>query len=199
MPLTTDSLRYAIARNLAALGTEAEHLTSLDGQIGDGDLGITLLKAFRELDRIKETLPEDLGAALMQSAAAVSRVSSSSFGTLLATCLMTVAKQTKGHTSADWSEIPVYLERSVDAMMLRGKAALGDKTVMDAVIAAARAAAGRDDPGALLEAARKGVDQAMDEFRDKQNRIGRARIFGERTIGMDDPGMVAFKVMVQAL
>jgi dihydroxyacetone kinase-like protein len=199
MPLTTDSLRYAIARNLAALETEAEHLTTLDGQIGDGDLGITLFKAFRELDRIKDTLPEDLGAALMQCAGAVSRVSSSSFGTLLATCLMTVAKQTKGHTSADWSEIPVYLERSVDAMMLRGKAALGDKTVMDAVIAAARAAAGQDDPATLLEAARKGVDQAMHEFRDKPNKIGRARIFAERTIGMDDPGMVAFKVMVQAL
>ena len=39
----------------------------------------------------------------------------------------------------------------------------------------------------------------MDEFRDKPNRIGRARIFGERTIGMDDPGMVAFKIMVDAL
>lgn len=102
MPLTTDSLRYAIARNLAALETEAEHLTSLDGQIGDGDLGITLLKAFRELDRIKDTLPEDVGAAPMQCAAAVSRVSSSSFGTLLATCLMTAAKQSKGHTSVAW-------------------------------------------------------------------------------------------------
>lgn len=199
MPLTTDSLRHAIACNLTALDTEAEHLTGLDGQIGDGDLGITLLKAFRELDRIKDTLPEDLGTALMQCAAAVSRVSSSSFGTLLATCLMTVAKQTKGHTSADWSDVPVYLEKSVEAMMLRGKASLGDKTVMDAVSAAARAGAGKDDPTDLLAAAREGVAQAMREFRDKPNKIGRARIFGERTIGMDDPGMVAFKVMVQAL
>lgn len=199
MALTTDSLRYAIRRNLAALETEAEHLTTLDGQIGDGDLGITLIKAFRELDRIADTLPDDIGTAFMQCAGAVSRVSSSSFGTLLATCLMTVAKQTKGHTSAPWSDLPGYLEKSVDAMMLRGKASLGDKTVMDAVIAASKAAAGEDDPAALLAATRDGVAGAMAEFRDKPNKIGRARIFAERTIGMDDPGMVAFKVMVEAL
>jgi len=199
MALTTDSLRYAITRNLARLETEAEHLTSLDGQIGDGDLGITLLKAFRELDRIKDTLPEDIGAALMQCAAAVSRVSSSSFGTLLATCLMTVAKQTKGHVTAPWSDIPTYLEKSVNAMMLRGKASLGDKTVMDAVISASKSMAGKEDPEALLVAAKAGVDAAMAEFRDKPNKIGRARLFAERTIGMDDPGMVAFKVMVDAL
>src|SRR5690606_7464142 len=158
--------RFAIARNLARLETEAEHLTSLDAQIGDGDLGITLLKAFRELDSIKETLPEDIGAALMQCAASVSRVSSSSFGTLLATCLMTVAKQPKGHIAAPWSDVPAYLEKSVDAMMLRGKASLGDKTVMDAVIAASKSMDGKDDPDALLAAAKAGVDAAMTGFRD---------------------------------
>jgi dihydroxyacetone kinase-like protein len=199
MGLTVASLRHAIAHNLAALESEAEHLTALDGQIGDGDLGITLLKAFRELDKIKDTLPDDLGMALMQCAQAVSRVSSSSFGTLFATCLMTVAKQTKGHTEVAWAEVPAYLDRCVEAMIARGKANLGDKTVMDAVSGGARTAMGKDEPGALLEAVRQGVDAALGEFRDRPNKIGRARIFAERTIGMDDPGMVAFKVMVGAL
>lgn len=51
----------------------------------------------------------------------------------------------------------------------------------------------------MLAAAKQGVDAALKEFRDKPNKIGRARIFAERTVGMDDPGMVAFKVMVDAL
>ena len=59
MAMTTGTLRQAIERILASLQTEAEHLTSLDGQIGDGDLGITLLKAFRELDRIKDQAISD--------------------------------------------------------------------------------------------------------------------------------------------
>lgn len=199
MPLTVDSLRYATGRILAALETEHQNLTSLDGQIGDGDLGITLLKAFRELDRIKADLPDDLGKALMQCAAAVSRVSSSSFGTLLATSMMAVARQTKGVAAVSWAEVPNHLEQAIEAMQARGKASLGDKTVMDALSGAARAAAGKKEPAALLAAAREGTGAALEEFRQKPNRIGRARIFAERTIGMDDPGMVAFQVMVTAL
>lgn len=199
MALTVGSLRNAITKILAALESEHERLTSLDGQIGDGDLGITLIKAFRELDRIKDGLPDDLGQALMQSASAVSKVSSSSFGTLLATSLMAAAKMTKGRTEAAWSELPGFFDRAVEAMMARGKASLGDKTVMDAVSGAAKSAAGKDEPAELLAMMRQGSDGALAEFRDRPNKIGRARIFAERTIGMDDPGMVAFKVMLDAV
>jgi phosphoenolpyruvate---glycerone phosphotransferase subunit DhaL len=199
MALTVDSLREAVTRILANVQIEHEHLTSLDGQIGDGDLGITLLKAFRELDRIKGEFSDDVGQALMQGAQAVSRVSSSSFGTLLATSMMAAAKQTKGHTEVEWSAVPEFLNRAVEAMMARGKASLGDKTVMDAVSGAAKAAAGKDTPEALLPALLDGTKEAIGSLRDKPNKIGRARIFAERTIGMDDPGMVAFKVMLEAL
>ena len=114
MDLTVASLRHAIASILAVLETEHERLTELDGQIGDGDLGITLIKAFRELDRIKGDLPDDLGQALMQGAGAVAKVSSSSFGTLLATSMMAVAKTDEGrHASAAWSEVPGFLEKAV--------------------------------------------------------------------------------------
>ncbi len=199
MPLTVASMRHAIARILVALETEHENLTSLDGQIGDGDLGITLLKAFRELDRIKADLPDDLGQAFMLCASAVSRVSSSSFGTLLATSLMATARQAKGMDTVAWAEVSGFLQKAVEAMQARGKAGLGDKTVMDAVIGAAGASAGLDDPDAMLAAVRRGTAAALDDFRDKPSKIGRARIFAERTVGMDDPGMVAFKVMVEAL
>ena len=199
MPLDIASIRHAITSIAARLETEHEMLSTLDGKVGDGDLGITLLKAFRELDRLKPDLPDDLGQALMQSASAVAKVSSSSFGTLLATSLMTVAKQAKGTTSVPWSSVSGYIDSAVAAMSARGKANLGDKTVLDALDAAAKASAGLDDPQAVLAAARKGTDDALDAFRDRPNKIGRARIFAERTIGLDDPGMVAIKVMLDAL
>jgi dihydroxyacetone kinase-like protein len=199
MALTVNSLRQGVARVLAALETEHERLTRLDGQIGDGDLGITLIKAFRELDRTKDAWPDDVGMALMQGAGAVSKVSSSSFGTLLATSMMAAAKLTRGRTEVAWSEVPDFLDKAVEAMMARGKASLGDKTVMDAVAGAAKAGAGKEEPVELLAALRQGTDRAMAEFRDRPNKIGRARIFAERTIGMDDPGMVAFKVMIDAV
>lgn len=200
MPLDVPALRSAVAKILAGLEAGHERLTAMDGVVGDGDLGITLLKAFRELDRRKDGLPDaDLGQALMQAAAAVAKVSSSSFGTLLATSLMTVARQTKGEASAPWAAVPGFLDKANEAMMARGKAALGDKTVLDAIAGASRAMGGLNEPGAMLAAARAGTEAALAEFREKPSRTGRARIFAERTVGLDDPGMAAFKVMLEAL
>ena len=106
-------------------------LNALDGTVGDGDLGITLLKAFRELDRIKGELPDDLGAAFMKGAGAVAKVSSSSFGTLLATGLIAAGKETKGVTAIPASDVSRLLEKAGAAMAARGRSSLGDKTVLD--------------------------------------------------------------------
>ncbi len=196
MTMTVASLQSAIGAIAAGLEQEYEALNELDGQVGDGDLGVTLVKAFRELDRIKGDLPADLGQASMQCAVAVNKVSSSSFGTLFATALMTIAKQTKGSTEVAWSDIPALLERVIEALAARGKSSLGDKTVLDALSGAAKAAEGKSDPGELLNAASDGVNAALDQFRDQPNKVGRARIFGDKTIGLDDAGMVAVQKMV---
>jgi phosphoenolpyruvate---glycerone phosphotransferase subunit DhaL len=199
MSMDVPALRHAIKGILARLESEHTHLTELDGKIGDGDLGITLLKAFSELDGLQARLPDDVGAALLQSASAVAKVSSSSFGTLFATGMIAASKLTKGKTSVPWGEVPGLIDAAKQAMMTRGKASLGDKTVLDALDAASRAAAEQSDPAAMRQAAARAVDAALDAFRDKPNKIGRARVYADKTIGLDDPGMVAIKVMLEGL
>ena len=51
----------------------------------------------------------------------------------------------------------------------------------------------------LAAVARNAAFKAIEEFRDKPNRIGRARMFAEKSIGMDDPGMVAVLRMTESL
>ena len=199
MPITTDTLRVGITSIGARLETEHEMLTELDGKVGDGDLGLTLLKAFRALGSVEALPTADLGQALFQMGSATSKVSSSSFGTLMATAFLAVAKAVKGRQSADWSELSGFLATARQAMEARGKASLGDKTVLDALHAIEIATAGVADPAAQLVASRQAVERALAEFRDKPNRIGRARVYGERTIGVDDPGMMAVKVMLDGL
>ena len=197
--MTIDSIRQAIGSIFRAMEAHHQELNELDGKLGDGDLGVTLLKAFTELERIKGGLPEDLGQALMQCASAVTKVSSSSFGTLLATGLITAAKSLRGITAAEWDKTACILESVVPALLARGKSSLGDKTVVDALAAIAKDIAGQSDPETIAQAAAAAVERTLNEFREKPAKVGRARIFGERTIGMDDPGMVALQVMVNAL
>ncbi len=55
------------------------------------------------------------------------------------------------------------------------------------------------DPAAIGGAAREAVRQALDAYREKPCRIGRARMFAERSVGKDDPGMLAFTRLAEAL
>lgn len=192
-------VQRAIQNIRAELELSHDTLTVMDAKVGDGDLGITLLKAFRQLDQDKSTFPQDLGLAFVQAAGSVAKVSSSSFGTLLATGLMAAGKQLRGEVAVPWSALSGLLDAATEAMSRRGKAHLGDKTVLDALAAASIATKGHTDPQALHAAATDGVDRALAVFRGQPSRIGRARIFGDATIGLDDPGMVAFKIMLTAL
>ena len=199
MPLTTQSLKAGISSIRERLETEHQRLTDLDAQLGDGDLGVTLLKAFRALEDIKATLPADLGMAFLAAGSAVSKVSSSSFGTLMATALLVVAKDSRGKTEIAWGDMARLLHLAREAMMARGKAALGDKTVLDSLMAIEAALEGTGEPENQLMAARQAAEAALIEFRRKPNRIGRARVYAERSIGIDDPGMAAVAVMLEGL
>jgi dihydroxyacetone kinase-like protein len=195
--ITIIDVRDAIARISEEVQRASQDLCARDGQLGDGDLGITLEKAFNRLAEIAPTLPDDLGRAFSSAAGAVTKVSSSSFGTLIATGLMAAAKQTIGKTELPPEAISQLLRSACQKMSERGSAALGDKTVLDTVDAAAQAL--ESHPADSVNAVISAVDQTIVLFRNRQSKIGRARIFADRSVGLDDPGMVAFRVMVGAL
>jgi dihydroxyacetone kinase-like protein len=197
--MTTDSLRWGIVRFAEKMRQCADELNTLDGALGDGDLGVTMLRAAERLTSEAQNLPSDVGMALLKCAQAFTSVSASTYGTLLATGLMAAAKLTRGKTEVSWAETSALLGAALQAMSDRGKGQLGDKTVLDAVEAARRATDGLEDPGALAAAAVAAIEEAMARLRDQQFRQGRARIFGAKGIGRDDPGMVAFQRIVESL
>jgi len=196
---TVASLRWAIDRFSEKMRLSADELNSLDGALGDGDLGVNMLRAAERLKGEAPNLPDDLGMALVKCAQAFTGVSASTYGTLLATGLMTAARLTKGNLSVPWSGLSSLLAAALQSMSQRGKGSLGDKTVLDAVEAARRGCEGRDDPAMMAAACVAAVADAMEELRDRQFRQGRARMFGAKGIGLDDPGMLAFKRIVESL
>lgn len=199
MALDTPTLRHGLALIAAKMEASADELNTVDGALGDGDLGVTMTRGMREIMKVAGDLPDDVGMALFGCAQAFTRISGSSFGTLLATGLMSAAKTCRGRAEVPWSEMSWLLDGAVQAMSARGKAELGQKTVLDPLDAAAKAAADQSDGPAVLAAIDRAIDETMDAFRDQQAQVGRARIFAEKSVGLDDPGMVALRRVVDGL
>ena len=197
--ITTDSIKTAVTKISQLIEESADELNAADGLLGDGDLGITMVRGFREIIEVRDSLPDDVGMALFQCAKAFTKSSGSSYGTLLATGLMSVAKKKKGQQEIQVEEISLLLNDALDAMKQRGKAELGDKTVLDVIAASSQAAKDQSDGSSVLKAINDAVTSTIDEFRSRQSKIGRARIFSEKSIGLDDPGMLAFRKMLEAL
>ena len=197
--ITTDSVKSAITRIANCMEESADELNSADGLLGDGDLGITMIRGFRQIMEIRDSLPDDIGMALFQCAKAFTKTSGSSFGTLLATGLMAVAKVKKGQMDIHNEEISSLLGVALEAMKERGKANLGDKTVLDVLDAASMASKNKTNETEILSDINEAIRKTIDDFRDRESKVGRARIFSEKSIGLDDPGMLAFQRMFEAI
>lgn len=199
MTIDRAALQAGLARLAAAMERDFDLLNSADGALGDGDLGVTMTRGMRAISDKAEALPEDLGQALLTCAQAFTKSSGSSYGTLLATGLMTVAKEVKGKTAVEAGAVSALIAAARDKMQARGKADLGGKTVLDSLDAVAQATASVHDAAALADAAATAASDALRTFRDKRATVGRARIFGDKSVGLDDPGMLAMERIVKAL
>lgn len=195
MTLNRDALMAAIDRIAAAMERDFEMLNASDGALGDGDLGVTMTRGMRAIVAMKDDLPDDIGMALFQCAQAFTKSSGSSYGTLMATGLMSAAKTLRGQDGIDPDGVAGLIADARDKMQERGKAELGGKTVLDSLDYLAQALeSAADKPAAAAQA----VDTALDDFREKPATIGRARIFAEKSVGLDDPGMLAMQSIVKA-
>ena len=199
MMITTESIQSVIIRLNQVMEQSADELNTADGLLGDGDLGVTMIRGSRHLLEELESLPKDIGMAFFQCAKAFTKSSGSSYGTLLATGMMAIAKVKKGQTEIVMDEVSGLFNISLEAMQIRGKASLGDKTVLDVIAAARDAAKNQTDWKTMLNSINKAINDTIELYRDRQSQIGRARIFGEKSIGLDDPGMLAFKRMFESV
>ena len=199
MGFTVNNLISSIRHLAPYLQEKADMLNSADAQLGDGDIGVSLVRGVETLTKEINELPEDLGMALLKCAQSFTKISGSSYGTLLATGLMAAAKNCKGKKEIPWQDIENLLTGALEAMIQRGKGALGQKTVLDAIDAARVAVSGLSSGAQIYNKILVAVEDVIVEFRNKPALQGRARMFGQRSIGLDDPGMLAFKTIVEGL
>ena len=166
-----------------------------DGKIGDGDLGITIQSGLKEINNNIGKFTDDLGSNFMLCSQAFVKKSGSSFGTLVAFSFMNISKNLKGKTECNHEDILMILETALKTILERGKTNLGDKTIADSLNLILEKLKENKNYSEIFKLATK---QALEDFKGKKIKIGRARMFEDKTKYLDDPGMFAFCKLSEA-
>jgi dihydroxyacetone kinase-like protein len=184
-----------------------DELTELDRQIGDGDHGENLDRGFRavvaKLDGVAagDQPPGQIGDVLKLVATTLMSSVGGASGPLYGTAYLRAAKVT-GLAELDAHGVVALLEGALEGITARGKAQLGEKTMVDAWQPAVDAAEGAADGGAstadvlaaAATAARAGAEATIPLVATK----GRASYLGERSAGHQDPGATSTAILLEA-
>ncbi len=168
-----------------------------DGKIGDGDLGITIQNGLQEILNNKDNFTDDLGHNFMICSQAFVKKSGSSFGTLVAFCLMNISKSLKGKKFLTHSNVIEIFEICIITIKERGKTNYGDKTILDTLDLILNKISETKDNIKYNEIFKTATKEALENFKGKKILIGRARMFDEKTRDFDDPGMLALCKLVE--
>lgn len=191
-----DFIKNVLGEIANVMEQEKQYLIELDGAMGDGDLGLTMSSGFKavyeEIDNIDS---EDIGTVLVKLGMKMNSVVPSTMGTLVSTCFIKSAKEAKGKSDVDILDIAKMGRAAVNGVMERGKAKIGDKTMLDALNPAVEALEKVVDENITIkeafekayEAAKAGVKNT----KTMKSVHGRAAYYGDKSLGRPDSGAVA--------
>lgn len=179
-------------------------LTALDAAIGDGDHGTNMARGLNAVVEGLEASAPDTLEALFRAAglALVSAVGGAS-GPLYGTFFLRCAAALGPKPDVEGTQLAAALRAGLEGIVQRGKAAAGDKTLIDALHPGLEAFEAALSGGAPLRAAALAASTAAARGRDGTEpliaRRGRAAYLGERSIGHIDPGAASMALLLEAL
>lgn len=181
-----------------------DHLCVLDGQIGDGDHGITMEIGWKavlsELGDIEENVT--ITDICNRIANAFLEAVGASAGPLYGSGFLEAGKSVSDRLNMDERALVEWLNGMAQGIAKRGGAVVGDKTMLDAWAPAAAAAAKAANAGAdcreCLVAAARAANEGADQTRDMKSRKGRSQKLGARSVGHVDPGAVSAALLINS-
>ena len=202
MAITSTTVRDWIRAYAAEIAEHRVELVKLDTAIGDGDHGTNMDRGMRQaVEKLEGSDNEDIGAQLKAvGMTLVSKVGGAA-GPLYGTLFLQMGTASAGREELDLAGWTEALEAGVKGVQARGKAELGDKTMIDALNPAVDALRAAVDDGADLgEALRRSADAAAEGMRATtplEARRGRASYLGPRSVGHQDPGATSSQLLLE--
>jgi phosphoenolpyruvate---glycerone phosphotransferase subunit DhaL len=180
-----------------------QQLTDLDSAVGDGDFGISLDRGFTAVQaELSANPPADLRSVFQNVAAVLIRTMGGTSGPLLGTFFLRAGAACAGKSELAPADVVALFQAGVDGIQQRGKAAIGDKTMLDALIPAVDAMRGALEAGngaaEILERGAAAAEAGVQATKAMQARKGRGSYLGDRSVGHQDPGATGAHLLLKA-
>ncbi len=186
----------------AAIRENRDYLTQLDAAIGDADHGANMDRGFQAvLGKLPTVADKDIGAILKTVGMTLVSTVGGAGGPLYGTLFMQAGQAEAGKTEMTDQDVVALFEAALKGVIVRGKAELGDKTMVDTLTPAVNALKAAVDGGATLDDALKqalaAAEEGMKGTIPLVARKGRASYLGERSAGHQDPGATSSYLLVK--
>jgi phosphoenolpyruvate---glycerone phosphotransferase subunit DhaL len=186
----------------ASVEENKDYLTKLDSAIGDADHGTNMARGMNAAStKIDGLSSGDIGQLLKTVGMALVSSVGGAGGPLYGTLFMQMGSAVGGKSELELADWAAAVEAGLKGVQARGKAELGDKTMVDALTPAAEALAtaarNGDELHAALREAAAAAKQGMEATVPLVARKGRASYLGERSAGHQDPGATSSYLLMQ--
>lgn len=177
-------------------------LTEVDSAIGDGDHGIGmaggLKKAKDKLLKMEE--PSDVYAVFAAAGKAMLMSMGGASGVIFGSMFLGGAKGMEPAAEIDTGQFADMMKRSLAAIKERGKAEVGDKTMVDALSPAVESLLAHTEEGfaPMLEKAQEAAYKGMESTKKLEAKFGRAKTQGT-TIGFQDAGATSVWIIMKSM
>lgn len=202
--ITATTVEAWLQRAAVVLDENKTYLTDLDAAIGDADHGVNIARGFGAVvQKLAAQSGQSLGALFKTAGMTLMSTVGGASGMLYGNFFLKAASVAGDRHELTDAELLAVLEAGRDGIIQRGRAELGDKTMIDAwtpALAALRASleAGQP-PAAALNACASAAEEAMRATIPMQARKGRASYLGERSKGHQDPGATSTYLILRTL
>jgi phosphoenolpyruvate---glycerone phosphotransferase subunit DhaL len=179
---------------------EAE-LNALDAAVGDGDHGITMRIGFEairyRLGQLDRATPID--GILRESGTAFLGATGGAIGVVMGKMLVAGGKALQGVSEIRTPEFRLLLTSMETSVAATGKVKPGDRTILDAIHAAAAAGSSATELDAAVDLSATAAEESARSTANMLCRVGRASRLGNRVLGHPDPGATSFAIMLRAM
>jgi len=185
------------------IGQNRDYLTQLDAAIGDADHGANMDRGFKAvITKLPEFADKDIGTIFKTVGMTLLSTVGGAGGPLYGTFFLQAGMKSAGKMELSLDDWTLALKAAVDGVIMRGKAELGDKTMVDALTPAVealeKASSNGDSLSLALQQSADAAKQGMLATIPLVARKGRASYLGPRSADHQDPGATSSYLILQA-